>query len=323
MQRLDRRARSSRPDILRAAVGASSVSDMVVAAVLVAGMLGWVGTTDPWFQTGGVLYLVLLYALGAAAQAVAMTDPRDQWFMLLLACLGRMVLPVLVWLDATRMGLEWSATMTVVSLTGLWAIPELLLLRDALRAVRAEDGPLGNQDPMHIASYLDMAANQDGDTLQELSWQRPLMLVFLRQFGCPFCRETLTDLRNRRVAIEDSGLRIVLVHMGTDERAAEILEEYGLGSVDRVEDPECELYRAFGLGRANFWQLFGLRVWLRVIQSAFIERNGFGPLEGDGFRMPGVFVLHRGRLVTSYRHTLVSARPDYLTLARCAELGTC
>jgi len=43
---------------------------------------------------------------------------------------------------------------------------------------------------------------------------------------------------------------------------------------------------------------------------------------GDGFRMPGAFLVSSGRVVHTYRHATAADRPDYVELAgACAVDG--
>jgi peroxiredoxin len=318
-----RRHKSTRPDLLCAAVGAAGISDALASLVLIAGMMGVTGVADRWLVGGGVLYLSVLLMFRALMQLVVMTDPHRQWFSLLVSCLSHAGLPLLLALDASRMGTPWSPAMMALSVMSLWAVPEFLLLRRGWTTFQESSGPLMLTSEEELAPFLEMAANQDGDPIMELSSRQPVMLVFLRQFGCPFCRQTLTDIRERRAEVEDAGFRIALVHMVTDERAAEILQDFDLQTLDRIEDRDCDLYRAFGLGRGGFIQLFGISEWFVVFAAALRNRNGYGPLEGDGFRMPGVFVIHRGKVVAAYRHERSSSRPDYVELTRCASTGEC
>jgi hypothetical protein len=39
-------------------------------------------------------------------------------------------------------------------------------------------------------------------------------------------------------------------------------------------------------------------------------------LAGDGLQMPGVFLLHRGKVLREFRHESAADRPDYVTLTQ-------
>jgi peroxiredoxin len=156
---------------------------------------------------------------------------------------------------------------------------------------------------------------QHGGTLAELSARTPLLVVFLRHFGCTFCRETLADIRARRGLIESAGVRIVIAHMMEDngDTAAEFAR-YGLEDVDRVSDPGRSLYRAFDLHRGTVLELLAPKVWFRGL-IALLRGHGAGALRGDGRQMPGTFIVHRGRIVKAFRHRTAADRPDYAAMA--------
>jgi len=151
-------------------------------------------------------------------------------------------------------------------------------------------------------------------TLGELSDGRSVLVVFLRHLGCTFCREALADIARRREAIESEGVRIVLVHMGTDEQAETLFRRYGLADVARVSDPQQRLYEAFELQRARPGQLFGWREVVRGL-AATLRGHGVGRLMGDARQMPGVFLVRDRAIIRQFRHRHASDRPDYGELA--------
>jgi hypothetical protein len=48
---------------------------------------------------------------------------------------------------------------------------------------------------------------------------------------------------------------------------------------------------------------------------AGLKGHGIGTLEGDGFQMPGAFVIHHDHVLRAYRHRTAADRPDYVELA--------
>ena len=156
-----------------------------------------------------------------------------------------------------------------------------------------------------------------GISLQELSEHGKVMLVFLRHFGCTFCREAMADLNDRRADIENHDTTIVLVHQVGEAYARQILEIYGLDDLHRVSDPNLELYHAFELERGSWRQMFGLRVWLRGFVAGILKGHLVGPEQGDGWQMPGVFMVHRNKIIKRFKHQYASDRPDYVQLAAC------
>ena len=167
----------------------------------------------------------------------------------------------------------------------------------------------------NIEQALEQLTTVGGKSVRAMSEQQPVLLVFLRHFGCTFCREALSDLAARSAQIDAYGGRLVLVHMADTATSAEYLNRYGLAGTDQVSDPECRFYEAFGLTKGTARQLFGLHSWIRGFQAGVLDGHGVGtrPL-GDGFQMPGVFVIQNSRIVGRFVHKLAGDRPDYVDL---------
>jgi len=159
-----------------------------------------------------------------------------------------------------------------------------------------------------------------GETLSDFSRQQPVLLIFLRHFGCTFCREALADLSKQRETIENQGFSIVLVHMATNDIAERYFSRYELDGALHISDPDCKYYAAFGLVKGNFTQLFGLSTWIRGFSAGVVAGHGLGPQLGDGFQMPGVFVIREGEVKESFIHKLASDRPDYIDLVKCCVI---
>ncbi len=93
-----------------------------------------------------------------------------------------------------------------------------------------------------MAAVLAEYRTESGRTLLELLDESPVLLIFLRHFGCSFCRQTLDDVSRIRGVIEAQGIRPVFVHLGTPERAKPYFDYYHLSDVERVSNPEASLY---------------------------------------------------------------------------------
>ena len=143
------------------------------------------------------------------------------------------------------------------------------------------------------------------------------MVGFLRHFGCTFCREALEDVGKRKNEIRAGGKAIVLVHMVDDDTAKKHIAKYGLADAHRVSDPEKHLYAAFDLQRGKLKQLFGLPVWFEGFRAGILKGHLVGRETGDGFQMPGVFLVHKGKIKQGFRHEKASDRPDYCLVGEC------
>jgi peroxiredoxin len=318
----DRERAALRLSRVRSALMAAATCDMLAGLALLSVLHPGVRALDPWLMRTDVLPLALAYLVAAMAEFFSSTSPNRHWLAIFMIFVARLLLPPLLLMEVLLRGETWTPAMSLLSLSSLWWVGLYLVLRTAL-AEHVDRGGALQLDPDLMEGYLEMAGNQEGESLADLSRHQPLMLIFLRQFGCPFCRDALDEISRRRVAVEDMGVRIVLVHMGADERAEEILGQYGLQSVDRVEDRHCELYRAFGLGRASLWQILAPSVIARGIHIGLTHGRSLGPNEGDGFRMPGVFMVQDCRILDSFRHSTIADRPDWLRLASCIRDARC
>lgn len=158
---------------------------------------------------------------------------------------------------------------------------------------------------------------QDGRILRDVTQDHPVLLLFLRQLGCTFCREAVRDLSLLQPELSARGVEVVLVHQGTQAQGDEVLAQFGGGAFARVADPERKLYAAFNLKVASLGRAFGIPMWLRAFE---VVRSGvsLGKLVGDGWQMPGCFVLHQGRVLSSFPYDMVSDRPDYLAFIDAA-----
>jgi peroxiredoxin len=165
------------------------------------------------------------------------------------------------------------------------------------------------------STALNNMFTNDGVSVVDLSRDQPVVLIFLRHFGCTFCREALSDVSKQRSAFEKSGVEIVLVHMTDYEVANKYLLKYDLQGLRHVSDPSCRFYKAFGLLKGNFNQLFGLQSWIRGFEAGVIEGHWVGYQQlGDGFQMPGAFSIRNGEVKDAFIHKVASDRPDYWKL---------
>ncbi|QDU62856.1 hypothetical protein Pan216_37290 [Planctomycetes bacterium Pan216] len=251
--------------------------------------------------------VVGVYGIG---YAVAAYDPFRHWPIVLVGLLGKIFGTIGFIIAAVKGTLPIAMGATVLTNDLIWWVPFAVIVWEAFgEAMRPEQAD---------ERGLTRLESSTGTTLADLSDESPILVVFLRHFGCTFCREALADLAEKRAAIEGNGVRIAVVHMGSFDQGDMLLRRYGLGDVAHVSDPQCVLYRELGLERGRPGQLLGPRVLWRGFQAAIFHGHGIGRLVGDGLQMPGVFLIHRGDVVRSYHHGDASDRPDYAELAQCA-----
>jgi peroxiredoxin len=157
---------------------------------------------------------------------------------------------------------------------------------------------------------------ESGATLLELAQASPVLLVFLRHFGCSFCRQAISDVADLRGELDRRGVRPVFVHLGTPERAKPFFDYYGIGDVERISDPQAIIYHRpeFSLSRVHpALSLLLPKVWVGWLKGA-IFNHGIGKIEEDAHQMPGIFFLKEAKVIRHFRYRTIADEPDYLKL---------
>lgn len=258
--------------------------------------------------------LMVVFGIG---YLIAAKNLYKNWMVVLLGLIMKIVLPVFLLSYIPYNAISPKFWIVILGNYVIWWLPFGYVLYKVFEHKRklAESINYFYSTRVNVNS-LNIRTNGQASVAQ-LSEKRPLMLVFLRHFGCTFCRETLRTLARKKEIIEAMGTRIALVHMMPEEKAALEVKKYGLEEVYRISDPACKLYDQFALEKGSFTQLFGLKVLLRGFKAGLIDRNFIGGVKGDPAQLPGVFLLYQGDVVKSYKHYTAADTPDYLYLANC------
>jgi hypothetical protein len=171
-------------------------------------------------------------------------------------------------------------------------------------------------EQLNLADSLREFHTETGRSLLDLVDESPVLLIFLRQFACAFCAQTLDRVSQLRPQIEAKGVRPVFVHLGSPERAKPYFDYYHLSEIERISNPEATLYQlpAFRLSRTNpYLHFFSLTVWRGWLRGALFK-YGIGLIKEDADQMPGVFFLKERKIVRAFRHRTIADEPDYLKL---------
>jgi peroxiredoxin len=130
--------------------------------------------------------------------------------------------------------------------------------------------------------------------------ERPVALVFLRHFGCIFCREHAAELNGQIGQIETAGGGVAAIGLGRPEHAAQFRELTGI-SFPLLVSPDTSLHEAMGLGRGSWWRVVGPQNYLRAAQAA---RKGHRTKAtgADMTQLGGTFVIDTdGGLLLAHR----------------------
>lgn len=280
---------------------------------------------EPLVGTGRAIWQCLgmvigVYGIGYLAASL---DPMRHWPIVLVGFLGKVFGPIgFVWC-ASRGEIDWKFGLTIPTNDLLWWIPFALILRASWLHARhavAAPAPCATSDCLPLGTAINLARDQRGQTLAQMSHERPVLLVALRHFGCTFCRETLAQLANDRADLESRGIRIAVLHSADAAAAAPRLASAGLADIPAFADPESTLARALGIAHGSFLALLGPKNILRGI-PAFFAGHGIGYPVGDPLQMPAAFVVHRGRVVRHHHHAYAGERLDIRSLIDDAGLA--
>lgn len=264
----------------------------------------WIGIDRPnhpvlWRAAG------LLSAVFGIGFLIASHDPIRHWPILLFgfakASLVIFLLAASIFSHELPTKALWLAFFDDI----IWWFPLAVIL---WATVQAHVGrPPTREAPLSVSEACEAYHLSSGESLAEASAGKTVALVFLRHFGCTFTRQILRQLQNLQKEADRHQARLVLVHMLQKGRETQYLGERS--GVARIADPLCELYRAFGLGKGGFFELFGPRVWLRGALALF-KGCGVGHLAGDGLQMPGAFLVRDSAVIARQPARTASDLPD-------------
>ena len=126
--------------------------------------------------------------------------------------------------------------------------------------------------------------------VETLHAQAPAVLVFVRHFGCLFCKQQVGELAARREDFQNRGAKLVVIGNGTVEQARGFAERYAQG-MTVLTDPTREAFCAAGMKRG-----VATAVSFGVIKRA-VQAVAHGYLQtsvlGDALQQGGVLVLDR------------------------------
>lgn len=151
-------------------------------------------------------------------------------------------------------------------------------------------------DALAAARILDIAG---GSVRLAEAWQdHPAVVVWLRHFGCVFCREHVAEVRAARSDIEALHGEIVFIGNGTPRAAAWFQQRFAADSTV-LTDPDLVTYAAIG-ARAGLLSTLGPQAWsagLRALRTGARQTA----TKGHPFQQGGVLVIAPGNEVL-YRH---------------------
>jgi len=96
------------------------------------------------------------------------------------------------------------------------------------------------------------------------------------------------QLHRSKTQFEDNGFQVVLVGLGTPDRAEAFKKLFSL-SFPIICDPEKKLYQTYGLGRSSIVRMASPALLLKGLKT-LSRGHAPGVPQGDVMQMPGVFL---------------------------------
>jgi len=162
----------------------------------------------------------------------------------------------------------------------------------------------------------------DGDVELRERWERgPLVVMFMRHFGCAFCREHLKEMGRAFGDFQEAGADVVAVFQYDAQSTQKFCDGRDV-PFDCLGDPERVAYAEVSLGRGSATQIVNPKVALRALGAARHGAFAGPPRGGDVAQLPGTFVVGRdGRVVLAHYSASSSDNPavgDVLGAVRSA-----
>lgn len=173
---------------------------------------------------------------------------------------------------------------------------------------------------MHSAPFreaLSRFSSSQGKTLTELSDSSPVLVVFLRHGGCPFCRQVLDQLKSLSAQLAERHLQLAVVHMMNEKEAAGLLARYELQNVHSFSDPDRKLYELFQVKRGSLAETVGPAVWWSGFKTTILSGYLPGIPGKDVQQLGAALILDRGEVVASYFSQNSADLPDWDQLLAC------
>jgi len=177
-------------------------------------------------------------------------------------------------------------------------------------------------DPRALAATHVLDVDGRPSRLEDQWRDRPAVVVWLRHFGCIYCREQTAELRDAKNDIGSLGARLVFVGNGGPQQAKAFRDQFAPGCTV-LTDPELASYRAIG-ARSGLYKTLGPHTWGAALR-AFRRGARQTSVQGHPFQQGGVLVVApREGVLYSYLSASAGDHPavdDILTALRTRQSG--
>jgi prostamide/prostaglandin F2alpha synthase len=144
-------------------------------------------------------------------------------------------------------------------------------------------------NPPTDASVLEDVVLSDPDgrrvRLGDLWSERPAVLVFVRHFGCVFCRQMAVEIHRARHDFEQADVELAVIGHGSPAQAADFRRQQNV-DLPLLVDPDRRVYELAGAKVATLPELIGPRQILRGLRATIMSRLRQGSI-----------AVHQGRII--------------------------
>ncbi len=194
----------------------------------------------------------------------------------------------------------------------LWLAPFAMILYHVFKRWQAPEQERINPGGP-LSETISRIHTNRGRELLSLSYERPLLLLFLPSPASSIFQNWLTNIVRQLPEVEQPGTQLVLVH--AQEQEGEImaaLRKVRLDQKERINDTDYRLHSLFNLKQVSLNQL--LTASLR--KKYWTKKSAVDQLSTKRYWMPGVFLIYHGKLMKTYRYEGYGDYPDLASLAR-------
>ncbi|MEL6150182.1 MAG: SelL-related redox protein [Chloroflexota bacterium] len=165
-----------------------------------------------------------------------------------------------------------------------------------------------------------MGLNLRGETLRdELPAGQPTLVVFLRHFGCIFCREQIADLR-KITAADPNYPPVLFVYQGSVEQGRDFFGRLW-PEARAIADTPKTLYDGFGVACGGMKEMFGPEVWACGVKTFVTKGHFIGMKVGDPWTMPTSFLVDGDRVLWMYEGEHVGDHPEFERVPQLANIA--
>lgn len=173
-----------------------------------------------------------------------------------------------------------------------------------------------NRIPDELLARFVSGVNLMPGSLRDQLGAAPTLLVFLRHFGCPFCKETIAGLRAASQASANYPA-VLFFYQGSPTEGKAFLRRYW-PEARAIADPDALFYDGFGIARGGIMQMFHPAVIPALVRAGAKGFLGGDDGGGDTRRMPGLFLARGGEVLWSH---LARHQADHPEFARIPALA--